>query len=437
MSQIGQVCEINLEKQQDTTHRLGWKRLTFALVVESVALGSLSLPAAFATLGMVASIICCIGLGLVAIYTGFLVGKVKLRYPHVSHYADSGRLLMGNFGYELFGAMFTLSIVFVIASHVLTGTIAFVNITNSGVCSAIFGFISTLILLILAIPPSFADIAILGYIDFVSILAAIALTMIATGIQASKDSGLLASNWSAWPKPGITFIEAFVAIANIVFAYTFCVGQFSFMDEMHTPRDFMKSIWLLGGLEISIYTLTGAIIYSFVGVDVKSPALLSAGDQISKIAFGIALPVIFISGSINTTVLGRYIHGRFFDKNSPGYYVKTPKGWAVWLTIVTCISFAAFLIAELIPFFNPLLSLLSSLFVSGFCFYLPAIMWYRLLREGSWYARKNIANSLMSLLSFIVGVIVLICGTYASVANIIQLFQEGDIGQVFTCKPVG
>ncbi len=72
------------------------------------------------------------------------------------------------------------------------------------------------------------------------------------------------TEWSAWPKEGTTFADAWVALTNIVFAYSFAVCQFSFMDEMHTPTDYVKSIRALGIIEIVIYTLTGALIYAFV-----------------------------------------------------------------------------------------------------------------------------------------------------------------------------
>lgn len=69
------------------------------------------------------------------------------------------------------------------------------------------------------------------------------------------------------------------------------------MSELRKPKDFVKSIWSLGIIEIIIYTLTGALVYVFVGDGVQSPALLNASRVIQKIAFGVALPVIFISGS--------------------------------------------------------------------------------------------------------------------------------------------
>lgn len=209
----------NLEVQGDAHfHRLGWKRLTVVLIVEAIALGALSVPSAFATLGMVAGVITTVGMGLIAIYTSYVVGQVKLKFPHVAHYADAGRLMMGKFGYELVGVMFSLQLIFLVGSHCLTGTIAFLNLTNNGTCSLVFGIVSAIILLLFAIPPSFADVAILGYIDFVSIALAIGITIIATGVSYGKAGGTVAANWSAWPRDDVTFSSAFNAITNIVFA---------------------------------------------------------------------------------------------------------------------------------------------------------------------------------------------------------------------------
>ena len=414
--------------------RLGWKRLTVVLIVEAIALGSLSLPAAFATLGMVAGVILTVGLGLIAIYTSHVVGQVKIKFPEVAHYADAGRLLFGRAGYEIVGVMFVLQLVFLVGSHCLTGTIAFNAITEDAVCGLVFGVVSAIILLIIAIPPSFAEVAILGYIDFVSIVLAIGITVIATGVQATEqEGGHAAVNWSAWPKKDVTFAEIMVPITNIVFAYSFSICQFSFMDEMHTPTDYVKSIWSLGLIEIFIYTLTGAMIYAFVGEDVQSPALLSAGPLITKIAFGVALPVIFISGSINTTV-GRYIHGRVY-KNSVTRYINTTKGWATWLGLITVITIIAWVIAEAIPFFDDLLSISSALFISGFTFYFPALMWFMLIREGPWHSGKNLLLSIANAGCFLIGVFVLVTGTYAAITDIVRslLFQPKFKKKMFIC----
>jgi hypothetical protein len=424
-----------VQEGHEKFNRLGWKRLTICLIVEAIALGSLSIPNAFAKLGMVAGVIMCVGLGLIAIYTSYVVGQVKMKFPHVNHYSDAVELIWGKFGKELTGVMFALFLVLLVGSHALTGTIAWINIVdNYTICALVWSIVSLIILLCLALPPTFSEFAILGYIDFVSIIAAILVTIIATGVQAhGAPGGLSGVNWSAWPPADTTFYEAFLATTNIIFAYSFAVCQFSFMSEMHTPKDYVKSIWALGLIEIFIYTVTGALIYAFVGQDVKSPALLSAGDTVSRIAFGIALPVIFISGSINGTVVGRYIMDRALP-NSELRFVSTPKGWGVWIALITTITIIGWIIAEAIPFFNALLGLISSLFISGFTFYFPALFWFKLIKVGKWNAGwRNTCLSILNACTFLIGIAVLGCGTYASVQDIITQYTSGEVRGAFTC----
>jgi amino acid permease len=410
----------SIEEGEAQFHRLGWKRLAVVLIVEAIALGSLSLPAAFATLGMVPAVFMTVFLGLAAMQGSYTIGAVKLKFPHAKHYVEIGRLMMGKFGYHLFNIAFVVQLILVSGSHCLTGKLAFTTIIQSDVCSIMFGVVSMILLMLLAIPPSFSEIAILGYIDFASIIIAIGTTMIATGIQASQEpGGLPGVPWSAWPKEDITFQEAFSAVTNIMFAYAFAIAQPSFMDELHTPADFKKSIHCIAVVQIAIYTLTGAIIYAFVGQDVQSPALLSAGQLISRIVFGIAFPVIFISGSINITVVCRYIHGQIYEQ-SMTRYINTKKGWGTWLALVCIISVFAWLVSEAIPIFSDLLSIISALFVSGFSFYIPPIMWFTLLKKGKWHERKNVLPSMINLFVFLIGFVVFVCGTYTSIAGLVS-----------------
>ncbi|KAI5300755.1 hypothetical protein KEM56_002227 [Ascosphaera pollenicola] len=412
--------------------RLGWKRLTIVMIVEAIALGTLSIPSTFATLGMVPGVICSLGIGVIAIYTSWIIGMLKLKFPHIATYPDAGKQIWGKFGFYLIDIMLCLQLTFLLGSHCLTGTIAFSTITESDVCTIVWAVVSAVILFVLAIPPSFAEVAILGYIDFISILAAVGITIISTGITAHQSPGGLAGvNWGAWPKDDLKFSEAFNSVSNIIFAYSFAMCQFAFMDEMHTPEDFTKSIHLLGWIEIFIYTITGALVFRFVGRDVQSPALLSAGHTVSRIAFGVALPVIFISGSINTTVLGRMIHGRIY-RNSPIRFVNSPMGWFTWLVVIGIITVLAFIIAEVIPFFSDLLSICSSLFVSGFTFYFPPLFWFYHLKEGPW-DRRNIMLATANIGCIIIGLLTLGAGTYSAIDDIVEQYTNGTVSGVFSC----
>ncbi|KAE8150321.1 transmembrane amino acid transporter protein-domain-containing protein [Aspergillus avenaceus] len=414
--------------------RLGWRRLTVVLIVESIALGALSLPRVFADLGMVLGVVLCVTIGLICMYGSFIIGQVKLKYPHVSHYADIGGLMFAKPGYALIATFITCHFILVSGSHCLTGTIALANITQSSICSLAFSVISAVVLLLLALPPSFADLAILGYIDFVSVLVAIGVTIVATGIRSSEPSTSPAHTaWSAWPREGLTFAEAFISVNNIVFAYAFTVVQPSFMAEMHTPEDYVKATWALTIMEIIIYIITGGTIYAFVGQDVEAPALLSAGPLISRVAFGLALPVIFISGSINITVISRFIHGSLY-RDSIVRYINTGKGWLTWIATVSIITVISWAIAEAIPFFTELLSITSSLFMSGFSFYFPGFMWFLLLKSGKWYSRHNIFGSFCAGSLCVIGFMILVAGVYASISELVHKFQFNLIGRPYSCS---
>lgn len=191
------------------------------------------------------------------------------------------------------------------------------------------------------------------------------------------------------------------------------------MAEMHTPKDYVKSVYAIGLIEIVLYTLIGSLVYYFVGQDVQSPALLSAGPLISRIAFGVALPVIFISGSINTSVVARYIHGHIY-RDSVVRYVNTKTGWVTWIALVTVLTFLSWIVAEAIPVFSDMLSITAALLNSGLCFYVPAIMWFVLLKEGSWFSWENIRTAFYNGLVFLLGIGILVCGMYANVLNLVS-----------------
>lgn len=419
------VCQTGLERRKEIEgrkrfSRLGWKRLAVILITEAVALGSLSIPASFATLGMLGGVISSVGIGLIATYASYEVGAVKLKYPEVEHYGDIGRLMLGEKGFWIVTVVFILQLLLSVGSHCLTGIIALASVTQSNVCTVVFGLVSALILLILAIPPTFADIAILGYIDVASIFTAIGITVIATGVQSTRDNnGSPGSDWSVWPKENVSFSTAMVAMNNIVFAYSFAPAIPSFMSEMHTPKDYTKAIYLLGVIEIVIYTLIGSLVYLFVGKDVQSPALLSAGPLMSRIAFGVALPVVFISGSINTSLVARYIHGYVY-RDSVVRYVNTKKGWITWILIVTVLTFVSWVVAQAIPVFSTILSISAALFVSGLCFYVPSVMWFVLVKEGNWFSRSNIQRAFYNGIVFLFGIGVLVCGMYANIVILVS-----------------
>lgn len=156
----------------------------------------------------------------------------------------------------------------------------------------------------------------------------------------------------------------------------------------------------------------------------------------ARVAFGVALPVIFISGSINGTVVARYIHGRYYKGTVHRFVTQTREGWISWICLLVVVTLVAWLIAEAIPFFSDLLSIMSALFISGFTFYLPAMMWFMLIKKGKWYAKDNLFLSIVNGIVFLIGMVVLIAGTYSAIVGVRQGYAKGTIRSPFTCAPL-
>ncbi|PWN45197.1 hypothetical protein IE81DRAFT_320368 [Ceraceosorus guamensis] len=418
-------------------HRLSWQRLTICLIVEAIALGALSMPSNFSTLGMVPGVICTVFLGVLATHGSLFLGEICLKFKSATHYDEVVRLMFGKWGKEIFAVALVIQLFLVNASHVLTGTELLNALSDHATCSVVFGVVSAVLLFAMAIPPSFHDFAILGYIDFVSILVAIFLTMLGSGLEAGKQpGGYMATEWRLWPKEGTSFAEAVLALTNIIFAYSFAVCLPSFMGELRKPQDYRKALISLGAIEITIYTLTGAIIYSLSGDGVSSPAIFGAG-ALEKPAWGVAIPVVYISGAINAQVACRYMHDRKFKGTLHGYF-KTVYGWAWWLGMLLVGNVFSFVIAEVVPFFSSLLGIISALFISGFSYWLPGLAWFMLIRdrEASIFSSKNLIGFIGASLCLIVGFFTLGAGTYASVQSIIDAYADGTVNGVFTCATV-
>lgn len=86
--------------------------------------------------------------------------------------------------------------------------------------------------------------------------------------------------------------HSFTAVTNIVFAYCAHVAFFGLIAEMEKPEDFPKALCMLQFFEIALYVVAAIVIYYYVGDDVASPALGSAGPIMKKVAYGIAIPTV-------------------------------------------------------------------------------------------------------------------------------------------------
>ncbi|OGM50864.1 amino acid transporter, partial [Aspergillus bombycis] len=386
---------------------LKWWQCGLLMVAETVSLGVLSLPAAVAGLGLVPAIIILIFFGALATYTGYVIGQFKWRYPHISNMADAGEVLAGKFGRELLGITQTLFLVFIMASHILTFVIAMNTLTEHGTCSIVFGVVGAVVSFVLSLPRTLAKMSWLSLVSFISILSAVIITMIGVGILAPG-----AGSMQVTVKTDL--VHGFTSVTNIVFAFGIWTCRLlRFCRRVEGPPGLPKALCLLQSIDISLYIIAAVVIYRYGGADVASPALGSASPVVSKVAYGIALPTIIIAGVINGHIAFKYIYIRIF-RGTDRMHKRDWVAVSSWVGIAASLWILAWIIAEAIPVFSNLLSLITALFASWFTFGLSGMFWLY-MNKGLWFSSpKKILLTLVNLLAIVVAATLCGLGLYVS-----------------------
>lgn len=94
------------------------------MLAETISLGVLALPQAAATPGLVPGLLLIFFLGITASYTGYVIGQFKQAFPQIQSFADTGELIAGPIGREVMAVSQILILVFIMATHVLSFSIA-------------------------------------------------------------------------------------------------------------------------------------------------------------------------------------------------------------------------------------------------------------------------------------------------------------------------
>ena len=365
------------------------------MIAETISLGILSLPSVLAAIGFVPGMILIAGLGILATYTGYVIGQFKLAHPWVHNMADAGEVMLGAWGREIFGAAQILFLVFTMASHVLTFSIMMNTITNHGTCTIVFCVVGMILCYVCTLPRKLGDVSYMAVASFISIIGSVVITMAGVGVQKPGQGQLDVTVQSP-------LNEAFLAVANIVFAYAGHVAFFSFISELKNPEEYPKALFLLQGCDTSLYLLVAGVVYGYGGKDVASPALGSTGPLLSKIAYGIAIPTIIIAGVINGHVAAKYIYVRLF-RGTEMMSKKNWKSFGIWALIGLTLWTLAWIIAEAIPVFNDLLALISSLFASWFTYGLSGVFWLYLNWGHYRDSKKKMALTALNMVIFSFG----------------------------------
>ncbi|KAJ5273383.1 Amino acid transporter transmembrane [Penicillium angulare] len=376
-----------------------WWNCAVLMIAQSVSLGVLSLPSSMATLGLVPGCIIIIGIGALTTYTGYVVGQFKLRYPQVHNMSDASEILFGAWGREIFGVAQILCFIFLMGAHILTFSIMMNDLTNHGACTIIFCLVGAILCFMLTLSRRLEEVSYLGIISSLSVFTAVMITMIAIGIERP--------NPVAYATTHPTLINGFSATLNIVLAYSGHMSFFSFQSELIDPTDYPKALIAFQATDTTLYIITALVIYRYAGPGVLSPALLSASEVVSKVAFGISIGTIVIAGVVICHVGAKCIYVRLF-RGTHKMNEKSFRSYGTWVLITFLMWAIAWLIANAIPVFNDLLNMIAAAFCSWFSFGLEGLFWLHMNRGQYFSSKRKIALTVLNV--FLVALCCLICG---------------------------
>ncbi|KXT12972.1 hypothetical protein AC579_3153 [Pseudocercospora musae] len=429
--------QMELEAGNEIQYRTcSWQKTAALLFSEYICLAIMSFPYSYSVLGLVPGIILTVVIAALVLYTSFTVKDV----------CDIGQMLCWGkkWAWYFTAVMFLLNNTFIQGFHCLVGSKYLNTMTNGGLCTVVFSAIVAIISFFSSLPRTFDTLSKLAgasaFFTFVSVL----LAAIFAAIEDHPGYGWPSKGAPvvlAVPASGTTFVAGMNAFMNI--SYTF-IGQLtlpSFIAEMKEPKDFPKALWAVTIAEIILFSLVGGIVYGYTGTNYNTaPAFGSLGNDVYlKVSFSFMIPTIIFLGVLYASVSARFVFFQLFA-GTRHMTSNTIIGWAGWAGILAVTWVFAFTIAEVIPFFADLLSLMSSLFDSffGFIFWGVAYMRMRAADYGPHYFKTRGSRGwigfIFNIVLIMIGLFFLSGGTYATVQSIIDGYEADNFGGPFTCK---
>lgn len=288
------------------------------------------------------------------------------------------------------------------------------TVTGHPTCTVVYALVMAMVSFVFSLPRTFNTLSKVATFSALFTFISVLLATIFAGVEPhpagypSKGEPIV----NVFPMEDTSFVRGLNGFLNI--SYTF-IGQItipSFISEMTEPEDFWKSVSVVTVCEVIVFSLVGSIIYVYTGNQyMTTPAFGSIeNDTFKKVSFSFMIPTLIFLGVLYASVSARFIFFRLFEgTHHKGNH--TAVGWTAWIGILFSLWSMAFVIAEVIPFFSDLLSIMSALFDSffGFIFWGVAYIRMRYTDHGRDFYKTR---GLRGWIGFLINVFLIGCGFF-------------------------
>ncbi|SPO06523.1 related to neutral amino acid permease [Cephalotrichum gorgonifer] len=413
---------------------VGWIWATMIFLKMTFATGVMTIPSAMYSLGAVPGALNIIGWGALSTYVGVIQGNFRNRHPRCHSIADMADVVGGGVLRELTGALFVATWIICAASGISGASTALNALSDHATCTNWFSLVATVCIVVMASIRKFEKLGWLTWAGFASVFTAVLIVVIGVTLNerpaAAPQTGVFELGYHAFGVP--SFMEGVSAAATIFASGAGTSAFLPVISEMRNPRDYKKALYACMSIVVASYLSFSLVVYRWCGQWVASPSLGSAGPTLKKVAYGIGLLGLLVTGCLYVHVSAKYIFVRIL-RNSKHLQANTVIHWGTWLCCTVCLSIIAFLIASAIPIFNYILGLAGSLGFAPIALILPAWLWVH--DHGDWRTAspmKAVAYYLHWLMALL-GVFMTVGGTYGIIDSVIAAYREGTIGSVFSC----
>lgn len=455
----------NIEDADVNFRSLSWQGAAILIAKLQIGLGALSLPSTFHTLGFFPGIVCFVFLACMTTVAGYVSGNARQYYPQIHSIGDAAALILGEGARELIGAIYYIYLTLVAGAGLLTTSVGLNALSDHGACTTIFVVVASVAAFIFGTAfRSLEKVSWLSWIGVAGIIIAIWITAIAclaqdtpaadvsAGALSTSDASSLDLDIRVFPHTA--FPKAMSAISSQLFAVGASGTFFSVSAEMRKPELFTRALICGQSFIVATCIVIASMVYGTVGQYIANPALGSAGPLIKKISYGIAFPGLVITAVLWSHVAAKYWFVRIL-RGTDHLQSNTIKHWVTWVGSMAATVVIAFFIVGVIPFFDNFLSLVGALVNPVFTAIFPGFMILffiaqsptRVQHEGSHSLRQWLPLALkkwkdksketvalfVALLMILLGVFIVIGGTYGTVIDIKKSYDEGRVSGLFSC----
>lgn len=418
--------------------RTPWYWTSIIMLADVLGTGILSLPYAAAVLGWACSLVCITIFALLANYSSVLLSKVQQMHPHFTSFAIAATELGGpRFGKFTQICILlnwgSLAVYFLVAAADSIG-----NITTYGLldCQINRTIIAALLLLIPCQMRDFHSMSkVLAAPSFLAIIGAVAIILITLLVQDAQEFG---SNTTVGPAPGTNGFDFINAMAAIVFAYKGQSIFFELMAEMKSSNKFPSATMMAYIIMFLAYSTTAIVAYGIKGSSVPGflPNILDGGSANAKAVSVLTCFHIMVAYVVCVQPLHVWLHCTFFPKT---VYKSTWNGSRDWLITTVSFTLIGWTIANLIPFFADIQSLIGNLFGAPIMFGWPPLFYFLAKRQET--ESKSIHEALRQMgwwngliCGFMLLVLVPLFVIFGTIGSMISLIDDAqNAGQPFGC----